>query len=143
MTNFSASIHNDVYEIHTWNYSLAEWTFPVCGSYICDRIWEMCMVHTSDYVHLEINKNYGMAYRFETFRSDNRIVALQSLKVSYILYQRLYDSGCVNYARFPKSGHIYWSIYSERNMEEGHGLMIILHESRVILMKASVIVAGY
>ena len=55
-----------------------------------------------------------MTYRFETFRNNKGIVAmvLQSLKVSHLYPSRFYDSpnlkiGYVNYARFPKSGHIY------------------------------------
>ena len=54
-----------------------------------------------------------MVYRFDTFRDGKGIVVLQSLKVShlFVIPNRFYESpklkiGCVNYAHFPKSGHI-------------------------------------
>ena len=56
-----------------------------------------------------------MVYRYETLRDDKGIVVLQSLKVSYLslISNGFYESPklnnwtvCVNYARFPKSGHI-------------------------------------
>ena len=50
-----------------------------------------------------------MVYNFEIFRKDKGIVVLQSLKVSHlsIIPNIFYESPKLDYARFPKSGHIY------------------------------------
>ena len=83
--------------------------------YICDRIWEnMHSSHIQFCSFGDSKKPQGMVFRYETFRNDKGIVVLQSVKVSHlsIIPNRFCESpklkiGCMNYARFPKSGHIY------------------------------------
>ena len=40
--------------------------------YVCDWIWEMYIVHTSNFAHLEIHKNHREWY--ETFRNDKGLL---------------------------------------------------------------------
>ena len=67
------------------------------------RFGKTCIVHTSDFAHLEIHNNHTEWHRF-----DKGIMVLQSLKVSHIFVipKRFYESlqlkiGCVNNACFP------------------------------------------
>ena len=89
---------------------------------ICDWISEN--VHSS---HIRFcsfadsQKLQGMVYTFETSSDNKGIVALQSLNVShlFVIPNRFYESpnlknGCINYARFPKSSHIFSFHYKGR-----------------------------
>ena len=75
---------------------------------------KMCIVHTSTFSTLKIHK---ICYAYQTGMKLARIVAVLSLYLSrkfqivmFILscFMNLWmcKIGCVNYARFPKSGHI-------------------------------------
>ena len=54
---------------------------PYCINYDsnCDIIWKKCIVHTSDFAHLEICETTGTLSRFKTFKDDKGVVILQFL----------------------------------------------------------------
>ena len=81
---------------------------------ICDRIWEN--VHSSHirFCSFEIYKKHMDWHTDLKLSRMIKILVVQTLKLSYlcVIPNRYYESfrlkiGCVNFACFPKSGHIY------------------------------------
>ena len=65
--------------------------FPNLVTYVIE-FGKTCIVHTSDF--RKSIKLQGMVYRFETFRDNKGVVALQSLKISHLslLQNKFYES---------------------------------------------------
>ena len=94
---------------------MASRDLPDIRSYTCDEIWEN--VHCLYIQFFNFSNSYYLfrrTDRCETFRNCRTNIPLSFLKVSIFtpllvvfMDLRMSKIGCVNYARFPKSGHIY------------------------------------
>ena len=77
---------------------------------ICDWIWEMCIVDTSDFAHLEVHKKHRKWYVAIQFWKDKTIHCISIISANFIpsylssledfMSLKLIVCYCVNYAHF-------------------------------------------